>query len=835
MAQQPQIRTIWKRVALTLVASLSLGLAGCSLNGFNNPVPSEDQIGNASKGPAIKGMGYGGQNAIIGGKVYLYAAGNSAAAHTYGTGATSLLTSAVLTNNTSTTDAATNTGIGGKDSNNNYYVSTDATGFFSISSDYSCPAAVNGYPVELYIVLLGGNAGGGANSNIALMAALGPCASGTTLATSIPFVVVNELTTVAAVWALQQFMAPPSTTQGSVNIGAPTTNLVGLQNAFSTAANLVDITQGAAPATIGTATPESDKILLLGNILAHCVNSTSIAGDCSNLYASVTPASATLSTKSVAASTLNAPLDTIAAAWYLAQFPNSVGGASCGTSGGAYQCSSGLAAAFNTTITQEPNDWTLAVGYAPTYPVATVATAAISQPYWVALDFYGNAWLTNTGTNSVTMLSPGGAVVTQPVTSYTVGANSGYAATLVSSSAITSATSYSRTISHPREIAIDSSGNAWMADSNGASATSGETAISGGTFVCPTTTGETCDFGTVAEFPAATAAGTAGTGSINGFYTPSFPYAVKADASGNVYFTLAGGSTTYGSKIVGKFNTSGAYTTGGGIGVNPYDIALDNNTAATNGPDVWVADQASGTTGSGSPLAGECGAALVFATGALATNTTYTGLTGGTNATGGCGGTIRDFMTAYTGVFTGIAIDGSNNLWLVNSAYEMGGNTSVASGGAPNTMTYAIVSLTSGKEDVLLNTTSPTSTSSLTTTNPASVTTMGSGGLQDPQYVAVDGAGNAWVSNYYNSAVSEFSVNAKTTSTFTTINTLSGTKGFQHNETGSALSQSEGIGIDLSGNVWVANDASGVGYVTVIVGAAVPVAPPIPGKLGVAP
>ncbi len=64
------------------------------------------------------------------------------------------------------------------------------------------------------------------------MAALGPCDSLTPSTT----VTINELTTVAAQWALAQFF--DSTGHG---IGTSSTNATGLKNAYAGAVNLADV------------------------------------------------------------------------------------------------------------------------------------------------------------------------------------------------------------------------------------------------------------------------------------------------------------------------------------------------------------------------------------------------------------------------------------------------------------------------------------------------------------------------------------------------------------------------------------------------------------------
>ncbi|MDR3736298.1 MAG: hypothetical protein P4L10_12270 [Acidobacteriaceae bacterium] len=812
-----QIRMM-KSFALLLAGSMTLALTGCALGGYTVS-PAGNEAGAGVQGSAIRGVAHGGQTPIAGGKVYLFAAGAPATGGGYGVGATSLLTSAVLTPPTGYT-------AGGQDGSGNYYTVTNATGYFTISGDYTCPTITANsvtYPAELYLLLTGGDSGGGANANIAEIAALGPCTGGSNLAGAIPFVVVNEVTTAAAVYALQQFMAAPTTTQGKVMIGAPATNLVGLQNAFTTAGNLADITQGTSPTTIGTATPESDKLYTIGNILAHCVNSTSIATDCNALFSSVMPAGTALSTKNVLASTVNPPLDTVAATWYMAQFPANVGGASCGTAGGAFQCAGGVSAPWSANVlASEPNDWTLAVGYAP----KLAGVQAVFDPTYIALDFYGNAWITSYGsTTGVVGLSPTGSVMVGPVGSYTVTANSGYAANLVTTYGITSAVSYTRTMNHPKEIRVDSLGNAWLADWN-SSLTTNQSAISGGTFSCPTSP---CVFGTVAMFPAATGPGVASASGVSGFYVGEFPYGLAGDANGNMYITLAGGSTTYGSKAVGKINAAGTYTLGAAVGTHPYTVVVDNNTTATNGPLVWVNDQ-SGCTAT----AGGDASVVVQMTSVTMATTTVSGLTG---ANTGCISGVHDKITASTGAILGIAFDANNGLWMVNSAFQANGGTAGTTG-AMNSLTYGLTTVTSGLASVSTTDT----TKSIMTASAAAA--PGLGGMSNPQFVAIDGLGNAWVSNLgfaantgytTTSPVSEFSVSNAGTASMA-INALSGTNGFLHNEAGSQIASSEGVGIDLSGNVWVTNTTSGgTNYVTVLVGAAAPTNPVIPGKLGVLP
>ncbi len=102
--------------------------------------------------------------------------------------------------------------------------------------------------------------------------------------------------------------------------------------------------------------------------------------------------------------------------------------------------------------------------------------------------------------------------------------------------------------------------------------------------------------------------------------------------------------------------------------------------------------------------------------------------------------------------------------------------------------------------------------------------------VNKPTFLAVDGAGNIWVTNDFassNASVSEFS------STGTVLSPTSSTTshvGFVH----AGLATPFGIAVDPSGNVWVANDVASAGTgagLFEIVGAAAPTVTPIASAL----
>jgi len=187
------------------------------------------------------------------------------------------------------------TGIGG-----GYYAgtatvlatATTTTGGYFTFTGVSCSD-----PDQLYITLSGGNSGGGqSNPNILLMAALGPCSG----LSSDTFTDVNEVTTVAAAYALAGFMNISTSTSGgvttvAVNITADANNYatagagssggkgtiyhpVGLQHAFLNAANLANFAQGTANTALPNgptaAVMPAALINSIANVLQDCTNST---------------------------------------------------------------------------------------------------------------------------------------------------------------------------------------------------------------------------------------------------------------------------------------------------------------------------------------------------------------------------------------------------------------------------------------------------------------------------------------------------------------------------------------------------------------------------------
>ena len=145
-----------------LSASIStVLLTGCALT--NTAAP------DSVRGSALSGVAFGGQQPLVSSNVYLLAANPGG----YGSGSLSLLTTA------STGNAVDTVG--------SYTLTAPGTGAFALAGDFDCTkgyaqgADTTGTPTTLpgseqvYLYILGGSPGAGANSSAGLLAALGPC------------------------------------------------------------------------------------------------------------------------------------------------------------------------------------------------------------------------------------------------------------------------------------------------------------------------------------------------------------------------------------------------------------------------------------------------------------------------------------------------------------------------------------------------------------------------------------------------------------------------------------------------------------------------------------
>jgi hypothetical protein len=290
---------------------------GTSLASPAQPTPTANYAGTA-----LTGTVKAGTLPMIGASVQLYAAGSSG----NGSAPTPLLGSALTTN---------------------------ATGSFSVPS-YTCPESNS----VLYAVASGGSTtAGSSNAAAKLAAVIGQCNA----LTGSPAITIDEATTVATAYAMNQFLA----TGGKM--GATSTNAGGIGMAAATAANLANLTTGTAPGANfpSTGTAPTAKLNTLANLLNACIVSGSASADCTQLFADTASSGAT-------------PTNTLDAMTNLAKQP--------GTNvGPLYALSSGFAA-YAPTLTAQPSDWVL---------YATYSGGGMNDPSALSIDSTGNIWVAN--------------------------------------------------------------------------------------------------------------------------------------------------------------------------------------------------------------------------------------------------------------------------------------------------------------------------------------------------------------------------------------------------------------------------------------------------------
>ena len=300
--------------------SLSLaGLGGCGL--VQGPAAGAGATATVSQVSAVKATGivHGGQQPISGATIQLWTVGTTG----YGSAGTALI-SATLTTSDGTGLFNSNANVGNNDN-------ALPAGYFSITGDYTCPTA----STLVYLVATGGNPGltaGTNNSAIVLMAPLGQCGS----LTPSTFISINEVTTVAATYALAQFMTYTGV------VGAPGTGATSIASAFAEVNNLVSIASGTALATdsLGNTVPQS-TINTFANTVVPCVNSTGPTSTaCSTFFGDVYSGLS--------------PLTVLSALLDLALFPN----ANTTTLFGLSTANT----AFQPSLSSAPHNWTLTLG-----------------------------------------------------------------------------------------------------------------------------------------------------------------------------------------------------------------------------------------------------------------------------------------------------------------------------------------------------------------------------------------------------------------------------------------------------------------------------------------
>lgn len=635
-----------RRVLLPMLAPLLLTACGSGGSGSGPTLR-----------PAMLGSVHGGQSPVSGSSITLYAVGS-------GSSAATVLGSAT----------------------------TDSGGNFILGS-FSCPT-----PGTLtYIVASGGNPGlpaGTDNGALHLLAALGACGS-------LPAnVVINEVTTVAAAYALGGFISGADPDQ------ILSSGTVGLTNAMGTAALLANpATGGEGPAvdfsfagcyeTGGVPPPNcgaAENLNSMANALAACVNSDSGASpQCTELFACAMPG-ASYSGGACSGGSGTVPADTLQAAVNIARNAGLV------SMGGVYDVAT-RNAVFSPMLMGAPTDWTLSLN---------IGGGGLSTPEGIAIDASGNIWISNFYGKSLSEFSPLGAALSPP-SGYTGGG-----------------------LNNPDSLAIDASGNIWAANYSGNSlskfspagvAISPAAGYTGGGLA--TATGLAIDPGgnvwaansfarSVSEFSATGAAISPAAGFTGGGL--SNPQNIAVDGTGNVWVTnttTSGGST--GNDISEldagghALSPSSGYT-GGGLN-DPGGIAIDrsgnvwvgngqgNSISAFNSGGTAISP-ATGYTGGGRyapPFIAIDGAGNIWVPSQGLSISEYDSSGKPRSPNAGTG------TSTFTGGFTGgglndpdnLAIDPSGNVWVVNNYFNYNTITEFVGAAAP-TRTPLVSTLTGG-------------------------------------------------------------------------------------------------------------------------------------------
>jgi hypothetical protein len=349
-------------------------------------------------------------------------------------------------------------------------VTANATGGWSVSG-LTCSS-----PDQLYVTAVGGTpyASGlsattlAANPNSVMMTAIGDCSilTNATSTSNVTSIVTDEASTVAAVWALRNFISVSGTTvnvtssatnyAGASGVGVAN-NFAGLAHAFLNANNLspykignfVQYTNNANSVTAGGLVPVQEL-----NSLAYAQYLCTIGSDgttsgsfsyCSTLYQLTTPAGGTAPTNSLQAmlNIANNPTNNATAILNFTLTPIPLSGQT-----GAQQINAGVYVPALSAFGTLTNDWSVAIYYGPGYGGSATGQASI-VPDYVAVDANDNVFFSNsnasTGTigNVVALTSNGQSLWASPTDS--------------------------TVLIQPRALAPDASGNLWVVNgTNGA-------------------------------------------------------------------------------------------------------------------------------------------------------------------------------------------------------------------------------------------------------------------------------------------------------------------------------------------------------------------------------
>jgi hypothetical protein len=652
-------------------------------------IPTTDQVAYSSSSEAVTSISLTAGGTGYTSPVVSFTGGGGTGAAATATAASGVITSITITNTGSGYTSAPTVAISGGGtgaaatasvSSGGTGALTDSSGGFTITGDYTCPAGS-----YVYITATGGNPGLSANNaDIALMAALGPCAS---LSASTD-IVLNEVTTVAGAYALAQFSGGTTWgTVGGTNFATSANNVQGIANAMATAQVLATVSTGTSPGNNlnGTASPEYWQVNLIADILAACVNSDPTVdpttNSCHTLFTNVNPQS-------------SAPADTLQAAVAMALSP------SLTTTGGGqinklYNLITAATTPFNPypDVYSQINDMTIGIAYAPSIPgtantsiasitLNSVGTGCSGATATIGAPGTGGVQATASLTTATTVT---GIQVTNPGSGYTAPPAITFSGCTTSPSATANMTGVNLLNRVADSLSIDGYGNVWV----------------GSQYKTKNSTSVLANGSIPAVIVEVDPTG-------NPIPTSATPPATVAGYQ--IYQYTVGTSTT-------EITIAG--TNNGGNIYGPLQTALDTSN------NLWFTD--SGTTnGTHSNLVGVTGSTAAYGTGTGFTTAGYsTSLYNG-------GAAAKGYAVGATQRPLGIAIDGSNDIWITNQA----GNTAYSSNSDDSATVANLAAITLKGTYGILAAGAPGSGS--TTTGPGTSVVYSGPGNQLNYYLFID-------------------------------------------------------------------------------------------------
>ncbi len=425
----------------------------------------------------------------------------------------------------------------------------------------------------------------------------------------------------------------------------------------------------------------------------------------------------------------------------------------------------------------------------------TATTAALENPYGVAVDSAGNLYIADTFTNRIRKVSAG-IITTVAGTSAQGFKGDGGAAT-------------SAWLNTPVGVAVDAAGNLYIADSQNNRVRKVKAA--GGAI------------STVAGSGSVPFSGDGGPASLAQFSTP---FAVATDRSGNVYFSDNDNSR------VRKVAPNGTISTVAGTGVAGYSGDNGPATSAQLDYPTGLVTDAAGNLYIADSGQTHCRVRKVSTSGTI-TTVAGTGSCRYTSSNGDGGPATSAQLDPY-----GLAFDSAGNLYIadgqnnrVRAVSTSGVITTVAGTGAagysgdggPGTgahlnYPFGLAVDTAGNLyiadtwNALVRKLSPGGTITTFAGNINNYGNSGDGGpatnasLKSPQGVAVDSAGNVYISDGNNYNVREVYTDG-------TINTIAGTGAVGYTGDGgpaalAQLSVLSGVAVDAAGHLYLADQAN---------------------------